>query len=285
MSGIPRLGDDRDQPRPRRLGHAAPQRVGERGHRQHRADPVAVDAALQLVEIHAHVRQAGDLHHLQAHGLHDLQRPVEGGRLERHRVPRARHRQQAQVERFRGAARDHEVVGREVAAPGQRAPRDLLAQREQPGRHLVAQAALAAARRGRDGAAQRAGGEERRVGRGVGQVDDARVARGVVDAGHQLRDLDLRGGGVGGHHGRARRGRSGPQPDEVARARPRLDEAEGLELGDGGEDGGDRGALLGGQPPDRGEAIARREGALLDGRGVAPGDLLVPGEWGIAPRL
>ena len=259
------------------VGHARAERIREGGHRHDRGHPVAVEPALELGDVHPVLRVAGDLEDAQAERLERLQGPVVRGRLDRHDVARLRDREEAEVDTLRRPRRHDDVVLGERSTPGERSLGDDVAELLRAGWHLVADGVVGEAPRG-DGhrAGEGAGGKESWLRRRLGELDEAGIAREVVDARDERAHRDRRRDGGGRGAGGPGRRRSRPGAHEVTRARPRLDEPQHLELRDRLQHGGHRRALVLREPAHRREPLAGGERPLLDGSRVTPRDLLVP---------
>ena len=94
-----------------RLGHQAAERVLEGRHQPAGLRAVEFDHLRQAAKIDALAHMGRHLDGAQAQALQGLQRHVESGRLDHHRITRLRRRVQAQVQRLHRTVGQHDFVG------------------------------------------------------------------------------------------------------------------------------------------------------------------------------
>jgi hypothetical protein len=158
------------------VGHAAPQRVVEVGHRHDCLDRMVLQGELEGVEAHPRARVGRDLEGLEVQGLEDEEDAEVGGRLDGHRVPGRADGLEAEGHGLAAARGDDHVVRPHLAAVA-----------EGPLRYLHAE--LLAAFRDRGGvlgepalarelgqeAVEPCGGQELGVGRGRAELREVGI--------------------------------------------------------------------------------------------------------------
>ena len=98
------------------LRHAGTQRVAERGHDQQGFDGLRLQRQLQGIERNTMPGVGGDFQCLEVQALQHLQKRKMRGRLQRHHVPRLRHRTQAQADAVHAAASNEDALGVQAAS-------------------------------------------------------------------------------------------------------------------------------------------------------------------------
>ncbi|MDT4815467.1 hypothetical protein FQZ97_484960 [compost metagenome] len=250
-----------------RVGHQAAQRVLEGGHEPAGGRLVRGDGLRQRVEVDAFARVRRHLDGAQAHALERLQRGIEGGRLDDHRVARPRHGREAQVERLERAVGDHDLLGRHRQAVGQVAQRDLAAQGRAAGREVVHGApGVECLGAGRHELAQPRQRKQQRARKGRAEGHDLARHAGFEDVEHLVAHLERARafGGARGQGGLGRRVAQAAAGHVVARAVARAHQPARLQQVVGLEHGGGAHAAAAARVAHGGQAVAGLEGAVAD---------------------
>jgi hypothetical protein len=221
------------------------------------------------------VRMRGDLERTQVQLLEDLEEAEVGGRLERHHVARLGDRAQPEHDRLQAAVGDQQLLRIDHRSEPQRVPRDRAAKRFVAGADPVLRERLAMPlRRAGERAPQARLVEQRSVRTGRTERDE----RGVVDDPHHL-GAQRRAIHQPRHRRRMRSLGLGQRPrarrHEVARARPRLDQAGVFERAVGLRGGRQRHAVLARQLAHRRHSLAAAHRAGADRARERLGDLQV----------